>query len=88
MNNTTFTEYDGKLLRYFKKKVTIVYDPEDMSSLTVLEHESKRFICYIQPKELTPFGAANEEDFRRAAKQRKPFGTIPPTTVWICGRTR
>lgn len=71
MNNTTFTEYDGKLLRYFKKKVTVVYDPEDMSSLTVLEHESKRFICNIQPKVLTPFGAANEEDFRRAAKQRK-----------------
>lgn len=71
LNNTTFTEYDGKLLRYYKKKVTVVYDPEDMSSLTVLEHESKRFICNIQPKVLTPFGAANEEDFRRAAKQRK-----------------
>lgn len=71
MNNTTFTEYDGKLLPYYKKKVTVVYDPEDMSSLTVLEHESKRFICNIQPKVLTPFGAANEEDFRRAAKQRK-----------------
>lgn len=71
MNNTTFTEYDGKLLPYYKRKVTVVYDPEDMSSLTVLEHESKRFICNIQPKVLTPFGAANEEDFRRAAKQRK-----------------
>lgn len=71
MNNTTFTEYDGKLLPYYKKKVTVVYDPEDMSSLTVLEHDSKRFICNIQPKVLTPFGAANEEDFRRAAKQRK-----------------
>lgn len=71
MNNTTFTEYEGKLLPYYKKKVTVVYDPEDMSSLTVLEHESKRFICNIQPKVLTPFGAANEEDFRRAAKQRK-----------------
>lgn len=71
MNNTTFTEYDGKLLPYYKKKVTVVYDPDDMMSLTVLEYESKKFICNIQPKILTPFGAANEEDFRRAAKQRK-----------------
>lgn len=71
MNNTTFTEYDGKLLPYYKKKVTVVYDPDDMMNLTVLEYESKKFICNIQPKILTPFGAANEEDFRRAAKQRK-----------------
>lgn len=71
MNNTTFTEYEGLLLRYYKKKVTVVYDPEDMSSLSVLEYESKKFICNIQPKVLTPFGAANEEDFRRAAKQRR-----------------
>lgn len=71
MNNTTFTEYEGLLLPYYKKRVTVVYDPEDMSSLTVLDVESRKFICNIQPKVLTPFGAANEEDFRRAAKQRK-----------------
>lgn len=69
--NTTFMNLEGKLIPYFKKEVTIVYDPDCLDQIVILEKDTQKYICKAEIKNKSLFGAATEEDFRIAAKQRR-----------------
>lgn len=65
-----FQSDDDKLLEYLNKKVAVVYDPEDMEKAYIYTLDNK-FICHATPKRLSPFRGLNEEDYVKAAKEKK-----------------
>ena len=66
----TFTNHEGKLLKYLDKKVVVIYDPLDMERIYIYTLDGK-FICQALPKIRSPFRGLNEEDYIRAGKMRK-----------------
>ncbi|MDE6003800.1 MAG: Mu transposase C-terminal domain-containing protein [Oscillospiraceae bacterium] len=66
----TFTSYEGELLNYLNRKVSVIYDPLDMERVYIYSLDG-RFICQAFPKIRSPFRGVNEEDYIRAGKMRK-----------------
>ena len=72
-NGITFRHRDywnKALLPYFKKKVVINYDPENMDVLNVFD-EDMRAVCTAEAKVQTPFRNTTEADYKKAMKQKK-----------------
>lgn len=64
-------EYQNeKLLPYFKRKVIVNYDPENIDELNVFDEEM-RSICVAVARIRTPFRHTTEEDYKRAQKEKK-----------------
>lgn len=61
----------GALLPYFGKRVIVNYDPEDLSEMLILDKETKRFICRVRPKAITPFRHATEEDIKTVKREQR-----------------
>lgn len=68
--NNTFCNCDGDLIAYYKKKVMVTYDPDDMEVVYVFDM-NYRYICSAGAKLKTPFRHTNEEDYIRAAKEKR-----------------
>lgn len=62
--------WDKALLPYFKKKVIINYDSENLDVLNVFD-EDMRAICTAEAKVRTPFRNTTEADYKKAMKQKK-----------------
>lgn len=62
--------WDKELLPYFKKKVIINYDSENLDVLNVF-NEDMRAICVAEAKVRTPFRNTTEADYKKAMKQKK-----------------
>lgn len=72
-NGITFRHRDywnKALLPYFKRKVIINYDPENLDELNVFD-EDMRSICVAEAKVRTPFRNTTEADYKKAMKQKK-----------------
>lgn len=70
INNFYYND-SGALLPYYNKKVVVVYDPEDLSEMMILDKETKRFICKVRPKALTTFRHATEEDIKTVKREQR-----------------
>lgn len=76
LNNFYYND-SGALLPYFGKRVIVNYDPEDLSEMLILDKETKRFICRVRPKAITPFRHATEEDIKTVKReQRKVYDYV------------
>lgn len=62
--------WDKALLPYFKKKVIINYDSENLDVLNVFD-EDMRAVCMAEAKVRTPFRNTTETDYKKAMKQKK-----------------
>lgn len=62
--------WDKALLPYFKKKVNINYDSENLDVLNVFD-EDMRAVCTAEAKVRTPFRNTTEADYKKAMKQKK-----------------
>lgn len=62
--------WDKALLPYFKKKVIINYDSENLDVLNVFD-EDMRAVCLAVAKVRTPFRNTTEADYKKAMKQKK-----------------
>lgn len=62
--------WDKALLPYFKKKVIINYDSENLDVLNVFD-EDMRAVCTAEAKVRTPFRNTTEADYKKAMKQKK-----------------
>lgn len=60
----------GELLHYFRKKVIINYDPDNIDELNVFDLEM-RFIGVAKARIRTPFRHTTEEDYIKAQKEKK-----------------
>lgn len=72
-NGITFRHRDywnKELLPYFKKKVIINYDPENLDILNVFD-EDMRAVCVAEAKVRTPFRNTTDADYKKAMKQKK-----------------
>lgn len=66
----TFTDRDGILSEFMGKEVKVKYDYDNMEVAYVYDMEN-HFICKVFPKLHSPFRGTNEEDYERAAKERR-----------------
>ncbi len=71
-NNHYFHE---KLLMHMGKRVVVVYDPENIDKISVFDTEN-RAICVAEARIRTPLRHTTEEDYNRAAKERKAAKNI------------
>lgn len=62
--------WNKALLPYFKKKVIINYDSENLDVLNVFD-EDMRAVCTAEAKVRTPFRNTTEADYKKAMKQKK-----------------
>lgn len=62
--------WDKALLPYFKKKIIINYDSENLDVLNVFD-EDMRAVCIAEAKVRTPFRNTTEADYKKAVKQKK-----------------
>ncbi|MBD5497118.1 MAG: DDE-type integrase/transposase/recombinase [Lachnospiraceae bacterium] len=62
--------WDKALLPYFKKKVIINYDSENLDVLNVFD-EDMRAVCMAKANVRTPFRNTTEADYKKAMKQKK-----------------
>lgn len=62
--------WNKALLPYFKKKVIINYDSENLDVLNVFD-EDMRAVCVAAAKVQTPFRNTTEADYKKAMKQKK-----------------
>lgn len=72
-NGITFRHRDywnKALLPYFKRKVIINYDCENMDVLNVFD-EDMRAVCVAEAKVRTPFRNTTEADYKKAMKQKR-----------------
>lgn len=65
-----FQNYKGKLFAYLNKKVAIIYDPDDMEKVYIYTLDGE-FICQAEAKFHSPFRNLGEENYIKAAKERK-----------------
>lgn len=66
-NNSYFSE---ALSAHFGKHVIVVYDPENIDKIGVFDMDN-RAICMAEAKIRSPFRKTTEEDYIRAAKEKK-----------------
>lgn len=62
--------WDKALLPYFKKKVIINYDSENLDVLNVFD-EDMRAVCVAAARVRTPFRNTTEADYKQAMKMKK-----------------
>lgn len=67
MNNSYFND---ALLAHLGERVIVIYDPENIDKIAVFDMENKA-ICMAMAKIRTPFRNTSEEDYIRAAKEKK-----------------
>ncbi len=66
-----YSNDDGALLDYFKQKVIVIRDPENMFEMVVLEKETKKYICRVHRKGVIPFGNITEEAIKSVKRDIK-----------------
>lgn len=59
-----------ELVPLYGRKVIAIYDPNDLDKVYIYTQDGK-FVCQAMAKLKSPFRTATEEDFKRAAKERK-----------------
>ncbi|MCX4372373.1 Mu transposase C-terminal domain-containing protein [Acutalibacter muris] len=62
--------YNDALLYHQGERVIVVYDPDNIDKIAVFDMEN-RAICMAEAKIRTPFRHTSEEDYIRAAKEKK-----------------
>lgn len=67
LNNSYFNE---ALLFHVGERVIVTYDPSNIDEVAVLDLEG-RAICMADAKIRTPFRHTSEEDYKKAAKEKK-----------------
>lgn len=71
-NNSYFNEL---LLSHLGERVIVTYDPANIDKIAVFDMEN-RAICMAEAKIRTPFRHTSEEDYIRAAKEKKAARAI------------
>ena len=71
-NNSYFND---ALLVHLGERVIVTYDPENIDKVAVFDMENKA-ICMAEAKIQTPFRHTSEEDYIRAAKEKKAARAI------------
>jgi len=66
-NNTYYHEL---LAHHVGEKITVIYDPENIDKVSIFNHELQA-ICVAYAKIRTPFRHTSEEDYNKAAKEKK-----------------
>ena len=66
-NNTYFHE---RLTAHFGERVVVTYDPANIDKMAIFDSQN-RAICVAEAKIRTPFRNSSEEDYIRAAKEKK-----------------
>lgn len=67
--------YHDALLAYMGERVMVVYDPDNIDKMAVFDMKG-RAICLAEAKIRTPFRHTSEEDYIRAAKEKKAARAI------------
>ena len=67
--------YNDALLSHMGERVMVVYDPDDIDKMAVFDMKG-RAICLAEAKIRTPFRHTSEEDYIRAAKEKKAARAI------------
>lgn len=67
--------YHDALLSHMGERVMVVYDPDDIEKMAVFDMKG-RAICLAEAKIRTPFRHTSEEDYIRAAKEKKAARAI------------
>lgn len=67
--------YHDALLAYMGERVMVVYDPDNIDKMAVFDMNG-RAICLAEAKIRTPFRHTSEEDYIRAAKEKKSARAI------------
>ncbi len=67
--------YNDALLSHMGERVMVVYDPDNIDKMAVFDREG-RAICLAEAKIRTPFRHTSEEDYIRAAKEKKAARAI------------
>lgn len=67
--------YHNALLSHMGERVMVVYDPNSIDKMAVFDRKG-RAICLTEAKIRTPFRHTNEEDYIRAAKEKKAARAI------------
>lgn len=62
--------YNDALLSHMGERVMVVYDPDNIDKMAVFDMKG-RAICLAEAKIRTPFRHTSEEDYIRAAKEKK-----------------
>lgn len=70
LNNFYYNDSEA-LLPFYGKRVIVNYDPEDLSEMLILDKETKKFICRVRPKAITPFRHATEEDIKTVKREQR-----------------
>lgn len=71
-NNNYFHDL---LLKHLNERVIVVYDPDNIDRIAVFDMEN-RAICMAEAKIRTPFRHTTEEDYIKAAKEKKKARAI------------
>lgn len=64
-----YSNADGALLPYYKQKVIVIRDPENLSEMIVLDKDSKKYIYKVQRKSLSMFSNITEEDIKTTKRE-------------------
>ena len=67
--------YNDALLSHMGERVMVVYDPDNIEKMAVFDMKG-RAICLAEAKIRTPFRHTSEEDYIRAAKEKKAARAI------------
>lgn len=67
--------YNDALLSHSGKHVMVVYDPDNIDEIAVFDMNG-RAICLAEAKIRTPFRNTSDEDYKRAAKEKKAAKAI------------
>lgn len=67
--------FNDELLHHLDKRVIVSYDPENMDQMAIFDMDGRK-ICMASAKIRTPFRHTTEEDYRRAAKEKKKARAI------------
>lgn len=67
--------YNDALLSHMGERVMVVYNPDNIDKMAVFDREG-RAICLAEAKIRTPFRHTSEEDYIRAAKEKKAARAI------------
>ncbi len=70
-----YSNADGALLPYYKKKVIVIRDPEDLFEMVVLNIDTKQYICKVQRKSMSPFSKISEEDIKTTKREIRTLRT-------------
>lgn len=67
--------FNDELLHHLGERVIVSYDPDNMDRMAIFDMDGRK-ICIASAKIRTPFRHTTEEDYRRAAKEKKKARAI------------